>query len=212
MPDDAGVQMSFKKAWAFAQLSKGWLERDEADLLYQLTREARRSGRIVEVGSYCGRSSIVMAAALNGRRGDRLVCVDTFRGSSEHQFGERYFDPDTVVDGKVDTYPLFEKTLASAGLLAVMDVMKMTSRQAAALAPAQVSLLFLDADHSYAGVQSDIEAWLPRLTDHGRIVLHDVGHWEGPTRGAADLLALGFRHVRQSGSALALERKTDVDT
>jgi predicted O-methyltransferase YrrM len=198
----------FDLAWSFAERTRGWLEREEAELLYRLAAAASRRGRIVELGSYCGRSSIVLAAALTGASSGLLVCIDTFRGSAEHQPGRRHFDPETLVDGVVDTYPAFTRNLKHAGLLDRVDVMRLSTLEAAASFSDSIGLLFVDADHAYEAIAGDLRAWSARIIQDGWIVLHDIGAWSGPTRAAADLLDAGFKRYAQSGTALALCRPT----
>lgn len=38
----------------------------------------------------------------------------------------------------------------------------------------ELDFVFVDADHSREGVSSDIEAWLPKIRDGGRIIGHDA--------------------------------------
>ena len=181
----------------------GWLSLQEAQFLHKLAAKQYKLGQCVEVGAYQGRSAIAMASALPA--GHRLISVDTFAGSAEHQPGGPFFDPDTLSDsGGVDTLPLYQKHVEAAGLLDRIEVRKMTSNEAADGFEGAVSLLFVDADHRYESVTDDICSWRPHLAADAIIVLHDIGGWEGPTRCAADLLAQGFSRLAQSGTALAL--------
>jgi predicted O-methyltransferase YrrM len=196
----------FERAWSFAAQTRGWLTHGEAELLYRLSAAACVFGRVVELGSYCGRSSIVLAAGLAGASSDPLVCVDTFRGSAEHQPGRRHFHPETLVDGVVDTQPAFVRNVQQAGLLERIAVMRLSTLDAAARISGSIGLLFVDADHDYEAVCGDLRAWSPRIVDDGWVVIHDVGAWSGPTRAAADLLDAGFRRYAQSDTALALRK------
>ena len=196
----------FDRAWAFAAQVTGWLTRDEAELLYRLSGVASRLGRVVELGSYCGRSSIMLAAGLAEASPDPLVCVDTFRASAENQPGRRHFHPDTLIDGVVNTHPAFVRNLQQAGLLERVAVMRLSTLDAAASFSGAIGLLFVDADHDYAAVSRDLRGWSPRIVDDGWVVLHDVGAWSGPTRAAADLLDAGFRRYAQSDTAVALRK------
>ena len=174
----------FERAWSFAARTRGWLTHGEAELLYRLSAAACVFGRVVELGSYCGRSSIVLAAGLAGASSDPLVCVDTFRGSAEHQPGRRHFHPETLVDGVVDTQPAFVRNVQQAGLLERIAVMRLSTLDAAAHLSGSIGLLFVDADHDYEAVRGDLRAWSPRIIDDGWVVIHDVGAWSGPTRAA----------------------------
>ncbi|PWR21977.1 class I SAM-dependent methyltransferase [Zavarzinia compransoris] len=181
----------------------GWLEPAEALLLHELAGRQHRAGRCVELGSYQGRSALALASALPA--GQRLLCVDTFAGSAEHQPGGAFFEPSTLApDGTVSTLGLFRRHVAAAGLDDRVETWAMPSLAAAARFEGRVSLLFVDADHAYAGVSADLAAWRPHLGPGAVVVLHDVGDWEGPTRCAADLLAAGFSRLAQGGTALAL--------
>ncbi|MGU3495490.1 class I SAM-dependent methyltransferase [Xanthobacteraceae bacterium A53D] len=186
-----------------AQHVPGWLEPAEALLLHDLAARQHRLGRCVELGSYQGRSALALASALPA--GESLLCVDTFAGSAEHQPGQAYFNPATLTaDGAVSTLSAFHRHVRAAGLTERVETWVMPTTTAASRFSGSVALLFVDADHSYAAIVADVEAWRPHLAPDAVLVLHDVGDWEGPTRHAADLLAAGFSRLAQCGTALAL--------
>jgi MMP 1-O-methyltransferase len=196
----------FKAVWSIAEQAKGWLTQEEAELLYNLARTAGSKGRVVELGSYCGRSSIVLAAGLIAESTKPLVCVDTFGGSPVHQPGYACFDPATLVEGVINTYPIFLRNLRQAGLQGLVEVMRMSTVDAAGNFLDPIELLFVDADHEYAAVAADLQAWTPKLAEGAFIVLHDFGHCSGVNRAAADLLDAGYRYYVQSGMALVLRK------
>src|ERR1700743_1252977 len=78
-------------------------------------------GPVLEVGSYCGKSAIYLAAGVRAARasGTRqlVVTVDHHRGSEEHQPGWEFHDPVLVdpVAGRLDTLPRVRATLGAAG-------------------------------------------------------------------------------------------------
>lgn len=186
----------------------GWLDPGEALLLSRLAAE-KRPGRVVEIGSYQGRSAIALAKGLQEIA--PLLAIDTFRGSPEHWPGGEYFDPQTMdAEGAIDTLPLFRKHIRQFGVEHRVEVWRDDSLSAAGRMIDPVSLLFIDADHAYPSVRRDLGAWLPHLVARGIVVLHDVGDWEGPTRAAADLLSCGFRRLDQVGTALALEAPSQL--
>jgi predicted O-methyltransferase YrrM len=187
----------------------GWLTTQEARLLFDLAAAAAPFGRIVELGSYCGRSTSVLAAGLHlVQPEERLVAVDTFRGSPENQPDREAFHQELrVADGSgVDSYPQFCRNLIRVNLLDSVQVERRTTAEAAAEWREPVALLFVDADHAYDSVRGDLDGWLPHLVGQGVVVLHDVGDWSGPTRSAADLIDLGYRRIAVRGTALALAR------
>jgi predicted O-methyltransferase YrrM len=194
-------------AWALVDAIPGWLTRPEAAMLHYLADRAK--GRIVELGSFQGRSTVALAHALvAANRPGTVLAVDTFEGSPEHQPGATHFQAATVdaSTGKVNTLPLLRRHLATAGLADRVEIRRDTTRGAARRFAGEVGLLFVDADHAYRAVRRDLKAWLPHCRPDAVVVLHDVGDHAGPTRAAADLLAKGFRRLDQAGSALALTR------
>jgi hypothetical protein len=118
---------------------RGWLRIEEARLLHELAARQHPSGACVEIGAYQGRSAIAIASALPD--GHRLLSVDTFAGSPEHQPGERYFDPATLTEaGAVDTLAAFLHNTGRAGLAARVEPWRMTSAEAAARWAGRVAL------------------------------------------------------------------------
>ena len=97
---------------------KGFLDPEEGMRLFDVALEASRLGPCLEIGSYCGKSSIYLGTACKAGN-TVLFSVDHHRGSEEQQPGEEYFDPE-LFDARayqMDTFPLFRKTidLFSAG-------------------------------------------------------------------------------------------------
>src|ERR1700688_3752227 len=74
-------------------------------------------GPVLEIGSYCGKSTIYLAAGARAA-GQLVVTVDHHRGSEEHQPGWEYHDPGLVdaPTGRLGTLPSLRATLAAAGL------------------------------------------------------------------------------------------------
>src|SRR5436190_16403749 len=93
---------------------------EEGDALYEaaLTAAVAVPGApFVEIGSYCGRSTVWLGAAARAA-GTVVFAVDHHRGSEENQAGWEWHDP-TVVDartGEMDTLPSFRATIHDAGM------------------------------------------------------------------------------------------------
>src|SRR3954468_23774518 len=100
------------------EAAKGFMPVDEGLALYAAAVEAGRLGLpLLEVGTYCGRSTILLADAARAA-GVTALTVDHHRGSEEQQPGWDFHDPETVdpVVGVMDTLPTFRQTLYTAGL------------------------------------------------------------------------------------------------
>lgn len=203
------VPREFDELWPDIDSIPGWLDKEEAELLFRISINTPEP--IVELGAWMGRSTAVFASALRwSGSGNKVLSIDTFEGSEEHQVGGKYFDPKTVdpETGKINIFPSYIENVAKLDLLAWVDARQIDSAAASKDFSGAAGLLFVDADHRYESISRDLDAWIPRLRDRGIVVLHDIGYWEGPTRAAADLLGSGFRHIAQARSALALRRST----
>ena len=97
---------------------KGFLADDEAEALYQYAREASTLGPVLEIGSYCGKSTIYLGLACREANGT-VFALDHHRGSEEHQQGEFFHDPELydAGSGQMDTFREFRRNIAGANFL-----------------------------------------------------------------------------------------------
>ncbi|AEW93776.1 hypothetical protein SCATT_14050 [Streptantibioticus cattleyicolor NRRL 8057 = DSM 46488] len=158
------------------EAAKGFMPVDEGLALYAAAVTAGRLGLpLLEVGTYCGRSTILLAAAAR-EAGVSAVTVDHHRGSEEQQPGWEYHDPGLVDPevGLMDTLPSFRRTLHAAGLEDQVIALVGRSPRAAALWAAPLGLVFIDGGHTDEHATADYEGWTPHLADGGLLVIHDV--------------------------------------
>ncbi|WP_243980107.1 class I SAM-dependent methyltransferase [Streptomyces sp. NEAU-YJ-81] len=130
---------------------------------------------LLEVGTYCGRSTLLLADAARAA-GTVVVTVDHHRGSEEQQPGWEYHDPE-VVDpevGRMDTLPTFRRTLHRAGLEDHVIAVVGRSPRVAAVWGRPVGLVFIDGGHTDEHASADYEGWAPHLAPGGLLVIHDV--------------------------------------
>ncbi len=132
---------------------------------------------IVEIGAYCGRSTLYLAAGARAA-GARVFSIDHHRGSEEHQAGEAYHDPRFWDDEAraLDTLPTFRRTLQRAGVEDVVVAVVGDSAAVAAAWAQPVALLFLDGGHSLTTALRDWRAWAGRVAAGGTLAIHDVFH------------------------------------
>jgi predicted O-methyltransferase YrrM len=155
--------------------TRGFLEPEEGEHLYRLSLEAARRGPCLEIGSYCGKSTIYLGAACR-EAGQVLFAVDHHRGSEEQQPGEEYFDP-ALFDpaaGRIDTFPHFRATLAAADLEDTVVPIVCRSELAARAWKTPLSLVFIDGGHALETVAADYRLWSAQLMPAGLLVIHDV--------------------------------------
>ena len=162
---------------ALARAAKGFMPDDEGLALYEAGLRAARSapGPLVEVGAYCGKSTVYLGAAASG--GDSvLFSLDHHRGSEENQAGWEHHDP-TVVDpttGRMDTLPVWRQTVAQAGLEDRVVGMVGDSPTIAAHWRTPLSLVFIDGGHGAEPAWADYRGWAPHVALGGLLAIHDV--------------------------------------
>jgi predicted O-methyltransferase YrrM len=158
------------------EAAKGFMPVDEGLALYAAAVEAARLGLpLLEVGTYCGRSTILLADAAR-QAGVTALTVDHHRGSEEQQPGWDYHDPATVdpETGLMDTLPTFRRTLHRAGLEQHVVALVGRSPQIAAIWRSPLALVFIDGGHTDEHATADYEGWAPHVAAGGLLVIHDV--------------------------------------
>ena len=93
---------------------------DEGEALFDAGCAAGRdrpAATFVEMGAWCGKSTVYLGAAAE-ETGATVLSVDHHHGSEEQQEGWEHFDPELVDahDGRLNTLPTWQRTIASAGL------------------------------------------------------------------------------------------------
>lgn len=181
--------------------------------LYRTAAAYAGVGPIAEIGTYCGKSTIYLAAAAS-EVGQLVVTVDHHRGSEEIQPGWEHHDPELVdlATGRMDSLPFFRATLAAAGLEGHVVAVIGTSADVARLWRAPLGMLFIDGGHSEDNVLTDYEGWAPWLVTGGALAFHDVfpdpaDGGQAPYRVYRRALDSGaFAEVSVTGSLRVLER------
>ena len=154
---------------------KGFLDADEGAALYAAALETARLGPCLEIGSYCGKSTVYLGQACKNS-GAILYAIDHHRGSEEHQLGEEYHDPQ-LYDGqfeKMDSFREFRHTLARAQLEDVVVPIVAPSALAARHWATPLGMVFIDGGHSMAAALTDYRCWAPHVVRGGLLAIHDV--------------------------------------
>ncbi|MFF7947309.1 class I SAM-dependent methyltransferase [Streptomyces griseorubiginosus] len=158
------------------EAAKGFMPLGEGLALYEAALEAGRLGLpLLEVGTYCGRSAILLGDAAR-EAGVVALTVDHHRGSEEQQPGWEYHDPETVDAelGVMDTLPAFRRTLYRAGLEEHVVALVGRSPQIAKVWGTPLGLVFVDGGHTDEHANADYEGWAPHVAEGGLLVIHDV--------------------------------------
>ncbi|KIH99935.1 hypothetical protein LP52_04645 [Streptomonospora alba] len=158
-----------------AEAAKGFMPTDEGLALYEAALAAAPLGTVLEIGTYCGKSTVFLGAAVR-QSGGSVVTVDHHRGSEEHQLGWEYHDPGLVDPdtGRLDTLREFRRTVAAARLEDHVVAVVGRSADVARLWSARLAMLFIDGGHTEDAARTDYESWTPHLVPGGTLAIHDV--------------------------------------
>jgi predicted O-methyltransferase YrrM len=196
-----------------ADAAPGFMPMPEGLALFDAAAAYAARGPVLEIGSYCGKSTIYLAAAARAV-GQVVVTVDHHRGSEEHQPGWEYHDPALVdpATGRLDTLPRLRATLAASGLEDHVVVVVGRSADVARLWACPLGLVFIDGGHTDAAAITDYEGWAPWVAPGGALAIHDVfpdpaAGGQAPHRIYRRALESGaFTEIRAQGSLRLLER------
>ena len=146
---------------------EGWLSPDQAERLWNAAARVRPPGRIVEIGSFRGRSTIVLRRA--AAPGVELVAIDPHGGSDR---GPREISADAG-RGEAD-HEAFHANLRTAGVDAGVRHVRRPSQDALGEVEGPHDVLYVDGAHRYGPARADIERWGARTSQGGTMLVHDA--------------------------------------
>jgi predicted O-methyltransferase YrrM len=187
--------VSFEQAWAAVADVDGWMTEGQARALYQAGAGCTPGGRIVEIGSFQGRSTIVLALAAPADV--EIVAIDPHAGNDR---GPQQIDG--YQDAASDDLVAFEANLAAAGVRDRVTHVRQFSDQAHALVDGEIDVLYIDGAHRYGPARTDIRDWGARVKPGGTLLIHDSFSSIGVTAAILRELLLSdrFRYVTRSRS------------
>jgi len=151
---------------SLAERVKGFMPHDEGMALFDAATEAGGRGPIIEVGSYCGKSTVYLGAAAE-QVGSTVFTIDHHRGSEEMQAGWEHHDQ-SLVDGRtgrMDSLPELRRTLEEAGLETTVVARHWTTPAA---------MVFIDGGHGPVPAHADYDGWAHHVMPGGLLAIHDV--------------------------------------
>ena len=189
----------------------GFMPLDEGRALFEAACTAQ-PGAWLEIGTYCGKSTVLFAQAAREVGGTQIVTVDHHHGSEENQPGWEWHDT-TMVDehsGLLDTLPSFRRTWDDH-VRDVVSAVVATTEQVAAWWSTPVEFLFLDGNHVEEMAQHDYAAFAQHVAPGGLLAVHDVfpdpnDGGQAPWHVVERALAEGFEEVSVTGSLRVLRR------
>jgi len=183
---------------------KGFLAQDEAEALHRHATESCALGPVLEIGSYCGKSTIYLGLAAR-EQNSTVFALDHHRGSEEHQPGEMFHDPDLYDAGSdgIDTFREFRRNVRGAGVEEQVVPLVAASSVAARDWRTPLGMVFIDGGHSLDAALEDYRCWASHIVRGGILAIHDV--YPNPHEGGQAPWAV-FQMARDSGLFAELGR------
>ena len=151
----------------------GWLSENEAITLYELARSLPAERPVaVEIGSWLGKSSVVLSKGMKGKRRPALYCIDPFNGDADAGDRELYGREMVGMDRTLEQ--TFLENMKKNGVLDIARPVVAYSFEVAPDFKEPIDLLFIDGNHDYEAVLQDYEQWSPLIKTGGVIAFHDV--------------------------------------
>jgi predicted O-methyltransferase YrrM len=190
----------FDETWAAVSDVDGWMTRGQGEALYDAARRSPVGGLIVEIGSFRGRSTIVLASAAPPAAD--VVAIDPHAGNDRGPEEISGFEAAADAD-----HDVFLANLEAAGVAERVTHMRMFSDAALGELKGDVDVLYIDGAHRFAPARADIRDWGARVTDGGMLLIHDSFSSVGVTLAILRELVPSrrFRYVGRSRS-LAIYR------
>lgn len=177
---------------------------DQAAALHDAAAACRPGGAIVEIGSFRGRSTIVLALAAPDTV--KVIAIDPHAGNDRGPQEIVGFEHEADDDHRV-----FLDNLDAAGVRDRVTHLRAFSTEALAEYDGPVDVLYIDGAHRYAPARTDIKRWGERVEAGGTLLIHDSFSSVGVTLAIGRELVFGrrFRYVGRARS-LAIYR-ADLD-
>jgi predicted O-methyltransferase YrrM len=174
---------------------QGWMTPGQASTLYDRAVRCPNDSQIVEIGSFQGRSTIVLALA--AAPSIEVIAIDPHAGNDR---GPQEIDG--YADEADSDHAIFNQNLADAGVKERVRHLRMFSNDAHEEVTGDIGLLYVDGAHRYAPARADIASWGGRVADGGTLLIHDSFSSIGVTMAILHELVVGskFRYIGRSRS------------
>jgi hypothetical protein len=193
---------TFEEVFASVAGVQGWMTRGQAWRLWQRVQTLRPGDQVVEIGSFHGRSMIVLASGAPA--GVRLVAIDPHGGNDRGPQEIRGFEREAEAD-----FRQFHRNLAAAGVADRVRHVRQFSDAALDEVAGPIALLYIDGAHRYTPALADIRRWGDRVPRGGTMLIHDSFSSVGVTLALLSSTFFGsqFRYVDRSGSMTEYRRE-----
>ena len=193
-----------------AQMRKieGWLADEEADLLIaaagRALTEVPADASVVEIGSYCGRSTVVLGSVIKkSGRSVKIYAIDPHDGVVGAL--------DQKLEHLGETFEKFSRNIGQAGLTEFVEAIRKRSFEVEWDCP--VGFLFIDGLHDYTNVARDFYHFERWVVDGGYVAFHDYAdYYPGVKTFVNELLEAGEYERVECVHSMIVLRKQARDT
>jgi methyltransferase family protein/glycosyl transferase family 2 len=182
----------------------GWLRDEEARLLMATAWRAAttvRAASIVEIGSYCGKSTVALASIVKASGGGGCV-----HAIDPHEGAVGACDSGVGVTVGAPTLERLRRNLSDADVADVVEIVPQSSFDVTWTQP--IELLFIDGLHDEASVRRDVGHFESCVAIHAYLVFHDCDDsFPGVKACVDEVLASGrYREVARAASLVVLQK------
>jgi MMP 1-O-methyltransferase len=170
----ADLDAVLNEAWEETRKVPGHLVENETRFLGLLAACVPGKGTIVEIGSFKGRSTVMLAKVASHYGSSPVVAIDPHNSPIllDHQ-----------ADPEASSYRDFVDSMRAAGVSNHVEPHRAYSTDVASSWNRPIRLLWIDGDHSYEGAKKDLDGFFPHLVPGGVVAFHDaLNEFPGPIR------------------------------
>ena len=158
--------VSFDEVLAKVDGVDGWMSPDQARRLFDAAASTHLGDQIVEIGSFRGRSTIVLASA--AADGVAVVAIDPHAGNDRGPQEIEGFAAEAATD-----HEAFNANLAAAGVAHRVRHVRAFSDAAHPQVEGDIAVLYIDGAHRFGPARADIRDWGARVAPGGTLLIHD---------------------------------------
>lgn len=156
----------------FYESVEGWFCETDKKIYDDAVDKFTDGDVFVEIGSWKGRSASAMAVNIvNSNKAIKFFCVDTWKGSEEHQEGQVFADVDVIGGSLLDRFLENTKPVENH----IQIIRKESTVAANDFEDHSLAFVYIDASHDYESVKKDLNAWYPKVKKGGILAGHDWG-------------------------------------
>ncbi len=160
----SNIFLEYEKLWAKASQIPGYITKYEGLTLYMLSAAYSAMGNIIELGPFCGRSSVIIGQGMLSTISDnKLICIDDFSKQKSQTFPSMNNPKEELL-----------KNIKYFNLEKIFTLYDMDSSAALNLFNKQTAgMIFIDSKHTEKQIRKEFPAALNIINSNGVILLHD---------------------------------------